>query len=294
MDIHELRAFLAVAKEGSFSRAARALFLSQPAVSKRVAALEADLEARLFDRIGHAVQLTEAGRLLLPRARAILHALDEARQALGDLSGRVAGRLAMATSHHVGLHRLPPVLRAFTARWPEVELDLQFMASERAGEAVRRGERELAVVTLPAEPPAGLECRAIWPDPLSFVVGPEHPLCAAGEVTPWELSAHPAVLPSAGTHTRALVEDAFRAVGATIPVRLETDYLETIKMLVSVGLGWSVLPQTLLGPELTPLAVRGLRLSRTLGVIRHRQHTLSNAARAMFALLAEAGAPGDG
>jgi len=293
MDINELRSFLAVAEEGSFSRAAQELHLSQPAVSKRVAALEADLETRLFDRIGHAVRLTEAGRMLLPRARAVLQALENTRQALGDLSGRVAGPLAMATSHHVGLHRLPPVLRAFTTRWPEVELDLRFMASEQAAQAVRRGERELAVVTLPAEPPAALECRAIWPDPLRIVVGREHPLSAAGEVTPRELVAHPAVLPSVGTHTRTLVEDAFRAAGAAISVRLETDYLETIKMLVSVGLGWSVLPQTLLGPELTPLPVRDIRLSRTLGVIRHRQHTFSNAARAMLELLTEAGASTD-
>ena len=287
MDIQELQAFLAVADNGSFSRASETLFLTQPAVSKRIAQLEDELGTRLFDRIGRNVSLTEAGRALLPRARDILLALDDARRTLGNLSGRVSGPLHIATSHHIGLHRLPPVLRAYTARWPEVELDLQFMDSEQACQEVRRGERELGIVTLPLTPPAELETREIWPDPLCFVLGCEHPLANRGRVAPAELVAHPAVLPARGTYTREVIEAAFAPRDLRIPVRLETNYLETIKMMVSVGLGWSVLPRSMLGGDLVAVEVCDMALSRRLGVVWHARRTLSNAADAMLALLDE-------
>ncbi len=110
MDTQSLQAFLAVADCGSFSRAAEQLHLTQPAVSKRIAVLENQTRARLFDRIGRRVSLTEAGRVLLPRARQILVMVDDSRRALGNLDGDVGGELILATSHHIGLHRLPPIL----------------------------------------------------------------------------------------------------------------------------------------------------------------------------------------
>ena len=114
MDLGALDAFVAIADTGSFSAAGERLFLTQPAVSKRIAALEAQLGRRLFDRVGREVALTEAGLALLPRARRILAELDDSRRALGNLDAEVGGRLSLATSHHVGLHRLPPLLRAFS------------------------------------------------------------------------------------------------------------------------------------------------------------------------------------
>ena len=113
MDIHALQAFTAVAETGSFSRAAELLFLTQPAVSKRIAGLEQEFDRRLFDRVGRRVDLTEAGHALLPHAQRILREVEESRQAIASLGGRIGGRLAIGTSHHMGLHRLPPVLRSF-------------------------------------------------------------------------------------------------------------------------------------------------------------------------------------
>ena len=123
---------MAVADQGSFSLAAETLHLTQSAVSRRVASLERRLAVPVFDRVGRRVTLTEAGRTLLPRARRILADLEDTRTVLRDLSGRVAGPLALATSHHIGLRRLPPVLRQFSRAHPEVELDLQFLDSEAA------------------------------------------------------------------------------------------------------------------------------------------------------------------
>ena len=114
LDIQALTAFIAVADTGSFSAAADRLFLTQPAVSKRIALLESQLNTQVFDRIRKKVFLTEAGRALLPRAHAILQSLKDAQQAVSDLGGDISGKLAIAFSHHIGLHRLPPYLKRYS------------------------------------------------------------------------------------------------------------------------------------------------------------------------------------
>jgi DNA-binding transcriptional LysR family regulator len=285
MDIPNLQAFVAVAEQASFSVAAERLFLTQPAVSKRITALEQELGSPLFDRIGRQVTLTEAGRALLPRARHILEAVEDSRRALSNLSERVEGPLSFGTSHHIGLHHLPPLLRAFTARYPAVDLDIRFLDSEEACQAVLHGDLELAVVTLPEPAPAKLATRVLWDDPLTVVVGRDHPLAVRKRVGPEVLAASPAVLPGQDTFTRALVESAFAAHGLHPAVKLSTNYLETIKMLVSVGLGWSVLPHTLVDDDTVALRVPELALLRHLGVVHHASRTLSNAGRAMLRLL---------
>ena len=110
MDFAALKAFIAVAETGSFSAAAGRLFLTQPAVSKRIAALENELDARLFDRIGRTVALTEAGVALLPRAQKLLLELEDSIRTISSLSAETRGRLRFATSHHIGLYCLPSTL----------------------------------------------------------------------------------------------------------------------------------------------------------------------------------------
>ncbi len=284
MDINNLKAFVKVAEHGSFSLAAESLHLTQPAVSKRVATLEFELNTRLFDRIGHQVTLTEGGNQLLPRARNMLNEVTDIQRSLANLTDQVTGRLSMGTSHHIGLHRLPPVLRKFSRSYPDVQLDIQFMGSENACSAVEQGQLELAIATLPTQPSPQLELTAIWDDPLCFVVGKDHPLAKISQPNLKTLSEHQAVLPTIGTYTRDILEQALAPKGVPIQTGISTNYLETLKMLVSIGLGWSLLPGTLLKEtEFKILQIEELQLSRTLGVIRHRKRTLSNAAIAMLA-----------
>jgi len=283
MDINNLRAFVNVAEHGSFSLAAERLHLTQPAVSKRVAVLESELGTRLFDRIGHQVTLTEGGQQLLPRARNMLNEVTDIKRSLANLTDQVTGTLSMGTSHHIGLHRLPPVLRKFSQHYPEVQLDIQFMGSENACNAVEHGQLELAIATLPTKPSSQLELTAIWNDPLCFVAGKNHPLANIHQPELKSLSEYQAVLPGIGTYTRDILEQALTPRGITIQTGISTNYLETLKMLVSIGLGWSLLPGTLLNDsDFKILEVEELQLTRTLGVIRHRKRTLSNAARAML------------
>jgi DNA-binding transcriptional LysR family regulator len=283
MDINGLTAFVTVARSGSFSRAAGQLYLTQPAVSKRVAALEEELGIRLLDRIGRRVTLTGAGRELLPRAEAVLLEVADIRRSVSNLSGRVSGALVMGTSHHIGLRRLPPVLRAYSRAFPEVQLDIRFMDSESACTSVEKGDLELAIVTLPPQPSDKLETREIWADPLLFVVGLGHPLASHPRADLETLAHYPAVLASRGTYTREIMERALAPSGVGIRIGMETNYLETLKMLTSIGQGWSLLPETMTREgDLVTLRVEGLELSRSLGLVTHCSRTLSNAARAMI------------
>ncbi|HRC73439.1 MAG TPA: LysR family transcriptional regulator [Candidatus Competibacter sp.] len=285
MDIASLHAFVTIADNGSFSSAADRLHVTQPAVSKRVATLEEELKVRLFDRLGRTVRLTEAGSVLLPRARRILAEVDDSRRALRNLSGIIAGSLRLATSHHIGLHRLPPVLRIFTARHPQVRLDMRFLDSEVACAVMLRGEVELAIVTLPPNVEAPLESLPLWSDPLVIVAARTHPLAQLPTIAPSQLAGYPAILPSEATFTRRIFEKELNRAGVSISVAFATNYLETIKMMVAVGLGWSVLPRNMLDGELVEIPIIGLSLERMLGVVRHTGHTLSNAARALLKIL---------
>ena len=286
MDTQDLSAFVEVADGGSFSRAAERLFLSQPAISKRIAALESQLGRNLFDRVGRQINLTDAGRALLPHARRVLQEIEDGRRTLSNLAGTVSGRLSIGTSHHIGLHRLPPVLRAYTQQYPDVDLDIHFMDSEDACEAVLAGKLELGIVTLPSQPLPNLKQKLVWPDPLVFVAAPTHPLASKRTLKLADLAAHPAVLPDEQTYTHRIVTAELQKHGLTPRIRLATNYLETIKMLVGIGLGWSVLPRSMLDDSMQALRIAEPKMRRELGVVWHERRTLSGGARVLIELLA--------
>jgi DNA-binding transcriptional LysR family regulator len=288
MDINNLNAFIQVAEAGSFSEAANRLHITQPAVSKRISALEEQLGTRLIDRIGRKVELTPAGATLLPRAKSIIRDLEDMRRCLDNLSGDITGRLNLAISHHLGLHRLPPILQAFTQRYPKVTLDIQFLDSEVAYEAVAQGEIELAVITLTEQVSEKIHVQTIWRDPLAFVASTNHPLAQVHKVTLDTLSQHGAILPELNTFTGTITKRLFNEQKLPLNTTMTTNYLETIRMMVSLGLGWSVLPLTLMNEQLCELKVGNIRLERQLGAIHHTERTLSNAALAMLALLKQA------
>jgi len=285
MDIPNLQAFIAIAEYGSFSEASEHLYLTQPAISKRIAVLEEELDTSLFDRVGRRIQLTEAGQALLPRAQKILLEIEDSRRLVQNLSNSVGGTLRFATSHHIGLHRLPPVLRQYSKAFPEVELDIQFMDSEEACRAVEHGELEMAIVTLPLSPQDVLKVQHVWTDKLRVAIGMTHALAKTKKITLPELANHKAILPARGTFTREIIEHAFADKKLELDISLASNYLETIKMMVSVGIGWSILPEQMKSRDLKFINVTGLNLQRKLGVVTHAKRTLSNAAVELFNLL---------
>jgi DNA-binding transcriptional LysR family regulator len=287
MDFDGLKAFITVADQQSFSHAATRLHLTQPAVSKRIAHLENQLGTKLFDRIGRTIALTEAGHELYPRAASILASVEDSRRAISNLTGNISGKLSLATSHHIGLWRMPAVLKKYSKRYPEVSLDLHFMDSEVAHEEILQGNLELGIITLAPTNHERLRSIPIWKDQLTFVCAVDHPLANVSQVNIAQLADYPAVLPDMSTYTGRIVKQMFEHKGLKLKTAMSTNYLETIKMLITVGLGWSVLPQSMLDDSTSVLRVPDVQIERSLGVIHHVQRSLSNSGNALINLLLE-------
>ena len=284
LDSQALAAFVAVARHQSFSLAAEQLHITQPAVSKRIAMLEQQLGHPLFDRIRKRVLLTEAGEALLPRAQKLLLDMQDAVQVINDLDDGVTGELGIAFSHHIGLHRLPPYLQQFSQQHPGTRLNVNFIDSETAYSLLRNGEIELAVITLSPEHIAEMVTTPLWRDPLAFVCSPDHELHLANHVGLERLARLDAILPDLNTFTGKLVHELFRSESLALTTSMTTNYLETIKMMVSIGLGWSVLPKTMTA-GLEEIHVPDHYIERQLGVVQLRGRRLSNAAQAFRDLL---------
>ncbi|WP_375169980.1 LysR family transcriptional regulator [Marinobacter sp.] len=286
MDSNALRAFLTIVDQGSFSEAAELLHLTQPAISKRLAALEHQLDVTLIDRSHRQIRLTDAGSRLLPHARRILDEIHNARVSLSPDTDTLAGELQIIASHHIGLHHLPDWLRRFSSQHPEVRLNLQFMESDAAYAQMRKRSAELAFVTLSDSMEGHFVVHEQWPDPMAFAAGPDHALTRRGRVTLADLAEYPALLPDTGTATYRTVSRLFLEANLPLQQQFPTNYLETIKMMTSVGLGWSVLPVRMLDRSIRPLELNH-RVTRVLGAVGLAGRQLSPAAKALLAIVHE-------
>ena len=186
------------------------------------------------------------------------------------------GKLKIGTSHHIGLHHLPHHLRNYVQRFPQVTLDVHFVDSEQAHEQVLAGDLELAFLTLPPQGDDRLNYVTIWKDPLVFVAAPFHPLAQKKNLKLEDLIAYPSLLPSAQTYTSQITLAEFEKQGLKPKITMSNNPLESIRMLVSIGLGWSVLPQTLLNQDLQQLDIN-FEMNRQLGMVWHPGRTQSKA-----------------
>lgn len=297
MDIQALTAFIAVAELKSFSLAAEQLHLTQPAVSKRIKSLEEQLNSPLFDRHNRSLSLTNTGHSLLPKAKEIVQLVNDTQLSMRNMNHKVEGSLKLGTSHHIGLHRLPPYLKSFVNQFPLAELNLSFMGSESAYQAIAQRQVELALTTLDTSndhtpsvnPPEGIVSEILWHDKMVFVCAQDHPLGKLKQVALKDLSEYSAILPESNTFTFKLLMEKFKQQNLTLNTPMPTNYLETIKMLVSVGLGWSLLPESMLDNAeetgLLVLEIDQVSLTRPLGYLYLQDRTLSNAAKAFITLI---------
>jgi DNA-binding transcriptional LysR family regulator len=282
MTFYQLVYFRKVAEMKSISRAAEELFLTQPAVSKQVRALEDELGERLFDRIGKKVFLTKTGQVLLVHADRILRSVEEAKTAVRDLSEECAGELVIGTSDHISLHRLPGILKSYISAFPKVDLKLRCHRSETVLQMVGKNLVDIGVITLPRVS-ANLISRVIWKDPMSLVFPRGHPLTGLKKVRLKDITPYGMILPEAGTTTRETIDAAFTRKKLIPNVTMEVAYIETIKGLVKVGLGISILPDKAVDHEiqsgaLVKAKIQDAHFSRDLGVVYLKDKFLSRPA----------------
>jgi len=282
MDIDAILAFVTIVNEKSFSNAAKSLHLTQPAISKRIQNLESRLNVKLFERLQREIILTDAGQTLLPHALTILHDFDNALQAIKNIDLSISGPLRIVASHHIGLHRLPLILKDFSHHYPDVDLQLNFLDSESAYPLLKDNVADVAFITIPDIIRDGYDCHLEWNDPMSFVCGRNHALVKLKDVKPEDLSRHNAILPSKSTLTYRVVDTIFQENNLILNATIPTNYLETMKMMAGVGMGWSVLPNTMIDEELYTLPVKQPKLSRRLGAISYKRKHLGKAAEAFI------------
>ena len=290
MNITNFVAFIKVMETGSISVASDQLHVTQPATTKRIRNLEDELGVRLFEPVGRGVKPTQAAYQLLPRIKTWLIELDDIKRDISQSQHHVQGKLKIGTSHHIGLHHLPDYLRLFAQEYPQVELEVQFVDSEQAHRLVITGEIELAFLTMPPQPDKRLHYQLLWEDPLSFVAAPFHPLSNQKHLQLTDLVQYPCILPAAQTYTSQITLAAFSAQQLKPHASMSNNPLESIRLLVSVGLGWSVLPQTLLNPELHVLDV-ATQLHRQLGMVWHPERSQSKAMQTLISMITQQDRP---
>jgi predicted ATPase/DNA-binding transcriptional LysR family regulator len=293
MDVEpRLRAFAAVAREGSFSQAAARLYVSQPAISKHVASLEAELGAQLVDRGRRGARLTPAGELLADyvlRAEALLASARRALEAGGDAE---TGTLALAASGIPGTYLLPPVVSRFHEDHPGVELRFEVSTSAGALELVRAHRVELAVVG-GLEIPPELEGEPLVEDEV-VLIGP--PAFGGRRLRAPDLEDQTWIFREEGSATRAAVEAARWQIGLRTVRTLELPSWESVKLAVAAGAGIAAISRSALGLELDTgtvavLDVRRWRLLRTISIVRARDVPLTPPAERFLERLREAFQP---
>lgn len=242
--LESLRRFVVVAEELSFTRAAQRLHVVQSGVSSAIAGLEQELGATLFDRDRHSVTLTEAGRALLPEARAALAAARAAADAVSETTAGLRGTLSVGTMISTGPVDVPEVLGRFHQAHPAVLVRLWQApgGSSDMARAVADGTLDLALLSLPGEPPAGVELRQIAAEPLVLICAPGHRLAGSPSVSVDVLGGETFVDHPVGWGTRALIDRAFAAAGVDRRVAFEVANYATTAGLVGNGLGIAFVP----------------------------------------------------
>ncbi len=289
MTLEQLRIFVAVADREHVTRAARALSLTQSAVSGALAALEARHGVRLLDRVGRNVVLNAVGRAFLTEAKAVLARAAAAELALADMGALNRGRLSLHASQTIASYWLPRRLVAFRAQFPGVELDVNIGNTREAAQAVRDGAAELGFVEGEVADPA-LTQESVGSDQLVLLVRPDHPWAEAGELRPSDLLKGSWVLREVGSGTRASLEATIRADGADpgkLQVVLTLPSNEAVLAAAEAGAGATALSASVAAGALTRRAVVKARYRlpmRTYRLLRHKERYRTRAGDAFVEL----------
>ncbi len=290
MDINNLHAFIEVAEKRSFSRSAESLNLTQPAVSKRIAALESELDSRLFDRVGRSVHLTEAGKVLLPSALKISSEVSRIENEIVTLGSVVGGKLSIGVAEHVGLDRLAKILKSYKENHADVEIDVQFLKSDEALEKLENGLLDMSLCSvnethIERKGHSNLLNIQAWKEDLQIVVEKNHPLAVKKSVTVEELARYPAILPQPYSAIRQAIDQLMTKNAVTAKVAMEAIDFQTTRSMAIVGLGWAFLPKTELDDSLVEIDVNQLNLGCSVALVRNSDRSISRAAKAFVTSL---------
>jgi LysR family transcriptional regulator, transcriptional activator of the cysJI operon len=294
MEFDQLRFFVDLVREQSFTKVAERNFITQPAVSLSMQKLEEELGTKLLERTTRKVLVTEDGQIFYDYARDILDKIQEVKSVLQERQDRVLGTVRLATVHSVGLYELPASLKEFIRRYPEVNIHIEYQLSEQVYHSVLDGDADLGLVAYP-EPRNAITVLPFFEDELVLICGTDHPLAKQETVSLHELSAQPFVAFECEIPTRKAIDELLVRHGVRVEIRMQCDNIEILKKMVEVGLGISLVPLLSVGEEARSGALKVLRIQdhtvrRPLAIIHRKAKALSRPQRAFVELLTEEGA----
>jgi DNA-binding transcriptional LysR family regulator len=294
----QIRAFLAVAKYGSFSIAAEKVYRTQAALSIQVARLEETAGTRMFDRSTKQVALTSAGEVMRRYLLQVEQSLQQAETELGDLQQLKKGRLVLCTSDTTACYRLPRILQEFHREFPGVELIVRNATSPKTRELVKQSIVDVGIVTLDTIP-AKLESRPLFPRADVVICPPHHQLSDRQEVFLKDLEAYSCILLDGHCSTRQILDRKCHDIQVTLNITMELSSVEVIKRFVRIDAGISIVPEVAVQEEVANGQLVSLRICEYrdnppihMGVVYRKDRYLSSAARVFLERLARMVKPG--
>jgi DNA-binding transcriptional LysR family regulator len=287
MELRQLRYLVAIVDHGGFTAAADVLHVAQPALSQQMRRLEAEVGMPLLRRGSRGVTPTDAGALLLPRARRVLAETDAARAELDELQGLLRGRVVLGAMGSLGPVDLPGLLAAFHAQHPQVTLEVKEEPTVELVRLLGADEIDLAFATRQPALPPGVAEQVLAHEDLVLVVAPGHPL--AGRRTPVRLGVlaqDPWIAFKGGTGLRQAMDAATAAAGVRPHVAFASNELDRVLALVARGLGVSVVPRSTADAALEAIAILDVtpRLRREIVLLWREDRPHAPAAKALLAL----------
>ncbi|MCB1866076.1 MAG: LysR family transcriptional regulator [Chromatiales bacterium] len=273
-----LQVFFTVAKLLSFTKAAEALHMTQPAVTFQVRQLEEQFNTRLFDRTHNRISLTDAGRRVYEYADRIFDLYAQMENAVKEVTGDVSGALLLGASTTVAEYMLPSLLGDFKKRYPDVEIHLKVSNTDGIVQMVENNTIDLGVVEAPVAN-KNLDVEVCRIDELVVVVDPDHPLASAGSVSVERMTTFPFICREEGSGTREVIAEYLRTAGgcdeSAIKISMELGSPEAVKGAVEAGMGLSIISKTTIAKELQLGTLRAIALDppleRPFSFVRQKQ-----------------------
>ncbi len=283
MDVRNLEVFLSVAKHLNFTRAGEEVNLAQPSVSMRIRQLENEVGLKLFEQLGKKVALTEAGVSLIPYARRVMAAVEDARQCIQELQGLERGSLRIGASTTPGMYLIPGVVASFKRQHPNIEIHLRIKDTQQVEAGVLNNEFDFGFV---GGHLIGDEVAALpWlTDQLVLIVPPDHSFARQKSVKPNHLKKQKFILREVGSGTRATIVNYLQSSGVTMEPIMEMENPESVKKAVQSGLGIAFISRFAVETELqakslVAVRVTGLEIRRELKIVYRKDKHLGRAAQ---------------
>lgn len=291
MNLNQLKVYCEVVERNGFTRAAEALYLTQPAVSRQVRELERHYGVELFEQIGKRIFPTEAGNTLYSYAKQIFHTIDDLEVEINQLKGLKAGHLRIAATATAGTYLLPPLLGRFKRHYPGVEVTLEIFNTQTQVEErlLAYQQLDLGITERPVVEES-LWSEAFDEEELVVIVGPDHHFAGRDEITVAEMKGERFILREPGSGTRALLDEEFARVDLKVKPVMELGSTAAVKEAVAAGLGMSIVSDKSLRLEIDAGVLKALRcpemrLSRQIRYLYHKDRRLSRAASAFLDIL---------